>query len=66
MPSVPPIPAQTTVGPVSLTVADLERSGRFYRDVLGLTPLRGELAPRAGGERPGRLPLRAGEGVDDE
>jgi catechol 2,3-dioxygenase len=26
----------TQIGPVSLTVADLERSTRFYQDVLGL------------------------------
>ncbi len=29
----------TTVGPVYLTVSDLQRSERFYRDVLGFKPL---------------------------
>ena len=29
----------TTVGPVHLTVADLDRSEQFYRDVLGFKPL---------------------------
>jgi catechol 2,3-dioxygenase len=30
----------TTVGPVVLTVADLDRSEKFYREVLGFKPLR--------------------------
>jgi catechol 2,3-dioxygenase len=32
----------TTVGPVDLAVADLARSERFYRDVIGLKPVTGE------------------------
>ncbi len=34
----------TTVGPVSLTVSDLQRSERFYRDVLGFKPQPGSQA----------------------
>ena len=33
------IHSDTTVGPVYLTVADLDRSEQFYRDVLGFKPL---------------------------
>lgn len=32
------LPTETTLGPVHLRVADLERSLGFYRDVLGLSP----------------------------
>ncbi|MBI3978443.1 MAG: VOC family protein [Chloroflexi bacterium] len=31
----PPIPPQTRIGHIHLTVSDLERAERFYRDVLG-------------------------------
>ncbi len=32
------LPAETTVGPIHLRVAELERAVAFYRDVLGLRP----------------------------
>src|SRR5262249_15505612 len=34
------LPAATTLGPATLTIADLERSVAFYRDVLGFSVLR--------------------------
>ena len=46
------ISALTSMGPVHLTVSDLERSLEFYRDVLGLVPL---------GREDGRASVGAGE-----
>jgi catechol 2,3-dioxygenase len=46
------ISAQTSMGPVHLTVSDLERSLAFYRDVLGLVEL---------GRDDGRASVGAGE-----
>ena len=46
------ISAQTSMGPVHLTVSDLERSIAFYRDVLGLVEL---------GRDDGRASVGAGE-----
>jgi catechol 2,3-dioxygenase len=46
------IAPETTVGPVHLTVADLERSRSYYREAIGLEPL---------GESNGRMSLGAGE-----
>jgi catechol 2,3-dioxygenase len=40
----PQLPADTTLGPVALTVADLERSVAYWRDEIGL-----EVQDRAGG-----------------
>ena len=48
-----PIAPETTVGPVSLTVAGLDRSLRWYDHALGL-------APAAGGVRDGTATLTAG------
>jgi catechol 2,3-dioxygenase len=36
------LPAETTLGPTSLIVADLDRSVAFYRDVVGFHVLQGE------------------------
>jgi catechol 2,3-dioxygenase len=36
------LPAETTLGPASLIVADLDRSVAFYRDVVGFHVLQGE------------------------
>ena len=69
------IASDTTVGPVSLTVADLDRSLRWYADALGLEPSR---APNGGGvavlgaggddllvlhEEPGALPVQHHTGL---
>src|SRR4051795_7923141 len=51
-PAPTPIAAATTMGPVELTVADLDRSLRWYGDALGL-----DVLERAGG----RARLGAGE-----
>jgi catechol 2,3-dioxygenase len=49
----PEIPPLTTMGAVHLTVADLDRSIRYYREAIGL-----ELS----GQQPGRVSLGAGDG----
>jgi len=69
------IASDTTVGPVSLTVADLDRSLRWYAHALGLEPTR---APNGGGvavlgvgaddllvlhEEPGALPVQHHTGL---
>jgi catechol 2,3-dioxygenase len=38
----PPLPQETSLGPVTLAVTDAERSARFYRDFLGLQALNTE------------------------
>src|SRR6478672_9008360 len=50
------LPAATHVGPVTLTVADLDRSRRFYEDVIGLRS-------RPGSDGDGALVLGAEGGV---
>lgn len=52
----------TGLARVELVVSDLDRSARFYEDVVGLTPLGGDADARlfAAGEEGGRLVLRAG------
>jgi catechol 2,3-dioxygenase len=69
------IASDTTVGPVSLTVADLDRSLRWYAHALGLEPTRasnggGVAALGAGGddllvlhEEPGALPVQHHTGL---
>ena len=50
----PQLPADTTLGPVALTVADLERSLAYWRDEIGL-----EVQDRGRRPRDARLPGRA-------
>jgi catechol 2,3-dioxygenase len=51
------LPAETSLGPASLTVADLERSVAFYRDVLGFSVLQVEGATAKLGAAEGATPV---------
>jgi catechol 2,3-dioxygenase len=55
-------PASLRLGPVTLAVAELERSLAFYQQVIGLTLLERQVA--SDGQRQASLGTRAGSGVD--